>query len=173
MGLPGCGGHIAHALARCGFGDSLLAACQNMSEDNLRHFLVQWRQDLRIELATNSRGFLRNKQIALSTKIPDTFPSLRVLHLYVRPVTSWSDGFVPPVTENWTVKLPDLPGLAKYCKEEFGWKAGDIVDKFQRLIFSGLCTRRLTMVYFIFYLYSQWLILLSSRSIGISKYTTM
>ncbi|KAJ7812763.1 PIN domain-like protein [Mycena leptocephala] len=109
------------------------------------HFLVQWRQDLRIELATNSRGFLRNKQIALSTKIPDTFPSLRVLHLYVRPVTSWSDGFVPPATENWTVKLPDLPGLAKYCKEEFGWKADVIVDKFQRLIFSGLCTRRLTM----------------------------
>ncbi|KAJ7826418.1 PIN domain-like protein [Mycena leptocephala] len=145
VGLPGCGGHIAHALARCGFGDSLLAACQNMSEDNLQHFLVQWRQDLRIELATNSRGFLRNKQIALSTKIPDTFPSLRVLHLYVRPVTSWSDGFVPPATENWTVKLPDLPGLAKYCKEEFGWKADVIVDKFQRLIFSGLCTRRLTM----------------------------
>jgi Holliday junction resolvase YEN1 len=117
--LPGCGGHIAHALARCGFSDLLLAACQNMLEDNLRHFLVQWRQDLRIELATNSHGFLRNKQIALSTKIPNTFPSLRVLHLYVQPVTLWSDGFVPPVTENWTVKLPDLPRLAKYCKEEF------------------------------------------------------
>ncbi|KAJ7226354.1 PIN domain-like protein, partial [Mycena haematopus] len=147
VGLPGCGSQIAHAFARCGFGDSLLTACENTVESKLEDFLVQWRDDLRTELATNSCGFLRSKQKALSTKIPETFPSLRVLSLYVRPVTSWSDGFVPPATEKWVVKLPALPELAAYCNSEFGWNPNVIVDKFQRLIFSGLCTRRLTLVF--------------------------
>ncbi|KAJ7272662.1 PIN domain-like protein, partial [Mycena haematopus] len=147
VGLPGCGSQIAHALARCGFGDSLLTACENMVDSKLEDFLVQWRDDLRTELATNSCGFLRSKQKALSSKIPETFPSLRVLSLYVRPTTSWSAGFVPPPTENWVVKLPALPELAVYCKSEFDWKPAIIVDKFERLIFSGLFTRRLTLVF--------------------------
>ncbi|KAJ7231744.1 hypothetical protein B0H12DRAFT_1239860 [Mycena haematopus] len=117
----------------------------NMVDSKLEDFLVQWRDDLRTELATNSCGFLRSKQKALSSKIPETFPSLRVLSLYVRPTTSWSAGFVPPPTENWVVKLPALPELAVYCKSEFDWKPAIIVDKFERLIFSGLFTRRLTL----------------------------
>ncbi|KAJ7660950.1 PIN domain-like protein, partial [Mycena polygramma] len=144
-GLVGCGPHIAHALARCGFGDSLLAACQNMVEADLKLFLVRWREDLRLELATNSRGFLRSRQPNLSTKIPETFPSLRVLKLYIQPVTSWSEGS-PPVSADWVVKLPELPELAMYCHREFGWNASTILDKFKRLIFPGLFTRRLAMV---------------------------
>ncbi|KAJ6500207.1 PIN domain-like protein, partial [Mycena vitilis] len=144
-GLVGCGPHIAHALARCGFGDSLLAACQNMVETDLKLFLVRWREDLRLELATNSRGFLRSRQPNLSTKIPEAFPSLRVLKLYIQPVTSWSEGS-PPVSADWVVKLPELPELAMYCHREFGWNASTILDKFKRLIFPGLFTRRLAMV---------------------------
>ncbi|KAJ7822117.1 PIN domain-like protein, partial [Mycena olivaceomarginata] len=145
VGLAGCGSHIALALAHCGFGDSLLQASENMAEAELEEFLIQWREDLRAELATNSRGFLRSKQNTLSTKIPETFPSLRVLSLYVQPTTSWSNGFVPPATDKWIVKLPALPELAVYCNKEFGWNPAAIAEKFRRLIFSGLCTRRLTM----------------------------
>ncbi|KAJ7831727.1 hypothetical protein B0H14DRAFT_1180812 [Mycena olivaceomarginata] len=145
VGLAGCGSHIALALAHCGFGDSLLQASENMAEAELEEFLIQWREDLRTELATNSRGFLRSKQNTLSTKIPETFPSLRVLSLYVQPTTSWSNGFVPPATDKWIVKLPALPELAVYCNKEFGWNPAAIAEKFRRLIFSGLCTRRLTM----------------------------
>ncbi|KAJ7817387.1 PIN domain-like protein, partial [Mycena olivaceomarginata] len=148
VGLAGCGSHIALALAHCGFGDSLLQASENMAEAELEEFLIQWREDLRTELATNSRGFLRSKQNTLSTKIPETFPSLRVLSLYVQPTTSWSNGFVPPATDKWIVKLPALPELAVYCNKEFGWNPAAIAEKFRRLIFSGLCTRRLTMVFF-------------------------
>ncbi|KAJ6457149.1 PIN domain-like protein [Mycena vitilis] len=133
-GLVGCGPHIAHALACCGFGDSLLAACQNMVEADLKLFLVRWREDLRLELATNLRGFLRSRQPNLSTKIPEAFPSLRVLKLYIQPVT-----------RDWVVKLPELPELAMYCHREFGWNASTILDKFKRLIFPGLFTRRLAM----------------------------
>ncbi|KAJ6453017.1 hypothetical protein C8R47DRAFT_1083561 [Mycena vitilis] len=81
-----------------------------MVEADLEDFLVRWREDLRLELATNSRGFLRSKQPNLSTNIPETFPSLRALKL------------------------------------ELGWNSSTILDKFKRLIFPGLFTRRLTMV---------------------------
>ncbi|KAF7341664.1 hypothetical protein MSAN_02064600 [Mycena sanguinolenta] len=153
-GLLGFGAQTAHALARCGFGDSLLVACQTMNKTNLDKFLAGWREEIAAELDTNSRGFLHKKQNKLSTKIPETFPSHRVLSLYVHPITSWSAGFNPPATADWDVKLPSLASLALYCTREFGWKPSTIADKFQRLIFPGLFTRRLTMV-FLFILLSM------------------
>jgi Holliday junction resolvase YEN1 len=146
VGLAKCGTNIAHALARSGYGDSLLTATQTMTNGQLQTFLVGWREQLRAELATNSHGYLATKQRALSMKIPNTFPSIRVLKLYVHPTTSWSEGFAPPPVDSWTVKLPSLPELALYCTRKFGWTPLDIVGKFKKLIFPGVCTRRLSQV---------------------------
>ncbi|KAJ7217236.1 PIN domain-like protein [Mycena pura] len=144
-GLPNCGFNIAHALARSGYGDSLLDAAKNLDEQHLCEFLGHWREQLREELRTNSQGYLKNKQKNLSTKVPDTFPSIRVLRLYAQPVTSWSEGFVPSNVDRWVMKLPSLPELALFCKTNFGWTPLDIADKFKRRIFSGICLRRLTL----------------------------
>ncbi|KAJ7028163.1 PIN domain-like protein [Mycena alexandri] len=145
VGLPGCGISIAQGLAKGGYGDSLLAAVQNMTAAGLANFLVGWREEVRIELATNSKGHLKSKQKALASKIPDTFPSLRVLNLYVHPTTSWSDGFLLPAVDRWTAKVPALPELALFCKRKFGWKTPDLIDRFKRLIFPGAFVRRLTL----------------------------
>ncbi|KAJ7749133.1 PIN domain-like protein [Mycena metata] len=145
VGLPGCGIGIAQGLAKGGYGDSLLAAVQNMTAEGLADFLVGWREEVRMELATNSKGHLKCKQKALSSKVPDTFPSLRVLNLYVHPTTSWSDGFFLPAVDRWTAKVPALPELALFCKRKFGWKTPDLTDRFKRLIFPGAFARRLTL----------------------------
>ncbi|KAJ7097830.1 PIN domain-like protein [Mycena belliarum] len=145
IGLAGCGINIARGLACCGFGDSLLAARQNMARAELEEFLIGWRTQLRKELATNSKGRLPSKQKMLSERFPDTFPSLRVLDLYVFPATSWSEEFLPPATDNWVVKLPSLPELALYCRNKFGWSSLDINGKFKKLMFAGLFMRRLTL----------------------------
>ncbi|KAJ7020063.1 PIN domain-like protein, partial [Mycena alexandri] len=147
IGLANCGITIAHALARCGFGDTLLAAVLNMAEGELRHFVIRWREEVRTELASNSRGHMKSKQKALSTKIPDTFPSLRVLKLYAQPITSWSEGFHPPATDSWVAQVPSLPELALYCSRKFGWSPLDLVGKFKKLVFTGVFMRRLTLVF--------------------------
>lgn len=116
-----------------------------MVEEDLVHFLAGWREEVRAELATNSKSHLSSKQKALAVNIADTFPSITVLYLYAQPVTSWSDGCVPPRADTWIVKLPDLPRLAAHCTEKFGWKTTDLVGRFERLIFSGMFIRRLTM----------------------------
>ncbi|KAJ7019112.1 PIN domain-like protein, partial [Mycena alexandri] len=144
-GLPGCGIGIAQGLAKGGYGDSLLAAVQNMTGEDLADFLVGWREEVRLELATNSKCHLKSKQKALSSNVPETFPSLRVLNLYVHPTTSWSDGFFPPTVDHWTAKVPALPELALFCTRKFGWKASDLIDRFKRLVFPGAFVRRLTL----------------------------
>ncbi|KAK6969258.1 hypothetical protein R3P38DRAFT_766504 [Favolaschia claudopus] len=142
VGLPKCGMSIAHGLARSGFGDSLLAATQTMSADGLQQFLVSWREDVRAELATNARGHLKSKQKSLAAQLPDNFPRIKVLNLYAKPTTSWSDGYIPLNTKNWRVKLASLPELALFLKKKFGWKPTDIVDKFRRLILPVFCLFR-------------------------------
>ncbi|KAF8144098.1 PIN domain-like protein [Mycena galopus ATCC 62051] len=145
VGLAGCGIAVAHALARCGFGDSLLTAAQNMLAPELQEFLVTWRQEVRLELQTNSQGHLRFRQPCLAKKIPDSFPDVRALLLYSCPITSWSDGFLPPTSDGWIIKLPSLPELALHCKRKFGWPAVTIVDKFKRMVFAGVFAKRLML----------------------------
>ncbi|KAJ7272665.1 PIN domain-like protein, partial [Mycena haematopus] len=145
VGLAGCGVTTAYALARCGLGDSLLEAAQTLVGNNLEYFLVGWRAQLRAELATNSRGHLKSKQATLSNKVPDTFPSLQVLNLYVHPVMSWSESFFPPDFDSWIVKLPALPALALYCNRKFGWTPLDMVGRLKKFVFPGMCVRRLNL----------------------------
>ncbi|KAK6996059.1 PIN domain-like protein [Favolaschia claudopus] len=118
IGLPKCGMGLAHGLARCGFGDALLGATQTMNDADLSQFLVGWREAVREELATNARGYLKSKH---------------------------NTPFLPPNPDEWVVKLPALPELGLFVKSKFGWKPTDIVDKFRRLIFPGLCVRRLNL----------------------------
>ena len=45
-GTLGCGFSISSALARCGFGDSLLHAFNNMASKDLETYMEQWCKDL-------------------------------------------------------------------------------------------------------------------------------
>jgi len=53
----------AKALAQAGFGTSLCNARRSLKGTELDNFLVQWREDVREELRTNSRGLLSSRKI--------------------------------------------------------------------------------------------------------------
>lgn len=73
-------------MARCGFGEQLLALFQRRLQDDIRPFLAHWRAGVNQELHTNSRGFLRHKYPSLS--LPLKFPNMEVLENYANPVCS-------------------------------------------------------------------------------------
>ncbi|KAJ7473395.1 PIN domain-like protein [Mycena latifolia] len=147
VGLRNCGINTALGLARCGFGDTLLTAASTLSCEGLSAFLATWREDLRSELSTNSQGHLRGRRTALAASISPQFPNIDIILLYIQPVTSWSGGGVPPDPREWKATVPDLPSLAQYCADQFGWNALDIATKFKKLLFPGICFRRLVVPY--------------------------
>lgn len=65
-GLAGCGTKTARGLAKCGLGDSLYEAAINLPQDLLPGFLSNWRNELRHELRTDSRGNIGKKHPSLA-----------------------------------------------------------------------------------------------------------
>ena len=78
-GVPNVGKVIAHAIARCDFGDELLNASQNLEGQDLAEFLVHWRGRVNQELKTNSCGFLKHRT---SLSVPEDFPDTEVLKVH-------------------------------------------------------------------------------------------
>lgn len=141
-GLEGCGITTAHALARCGFGDSLYEAVCNPPPEGLSTFLEDWRQQLRHELKTNSRGFLARKSPALSKSIPDTFPNTEVLESYVQPITSEKLGHAETASKITWSKEPNVSALAAACELFFEWGYREaIVKRFRTVIWPGAVLR--------------------------------
>lgn len=92
-GIKGAGIDVATGLARAGFGDSLLETAQSyyagsLSASAFDRWLRQWREEMRQELRTNSSKCLKTLKPSVASKITDRFPTLAVLEMYVRPVTS-------------------------------------------------------------------------------------
>ncbi|KAI8972546.1 hypothetical protein BD414DRAFT_499894 [Trametes punicea] len=128
-GLAGCGGALAHGLARCGFGDSLLAAARSKSREELEDFLAVWRDEIRHELRTNSRGLLPRKSPKLSQSIPNDFPNIDVVLAYTAPITSEAKGLgYKNTVVDWD-KEPDLGKIAGLCEMYFEWGIKDIIIK--------------------------------------------
>ncbi|KAF8331862.1 uncharacterized protein EI90DRAFT_893605 [Cantharellus anzutake] len=139
--VDGCGVDTAHALAKCGFGDSLLDAFASLTPVKFQAFLDTWREDLRMELRTNSQGFLKTKKTALSTKIPDTFPNLDVLTAYASPVTSESTSNGRPAPDRWC-REHSLARLATFCESKFEWGTKTQIQKrFASLLWGGALIR--------------------------------
>ncbi|KAF8952359.1 PIN domain-like protein [Flammula alnicola] len=136
-GIEGCGPTTASALARCGFGDQLLAAFRRLHGDDFDHFLIQWRCAIRAELLTNSRKFLSRCQPNLAAAISGAFPDRRILDLYVNPVTSWSPG--PPNLSQWQFKQPSIPAITRFCTQHFHWQNPQIIkQKFKATLWQGI-----------------------------------
>ncbi|KAJ7199742.1 hypothetical protein B0H12DRAFT_1165083 [Mycena haematopus] len=87
-GMTGCGPSIAKGLVRYGFGRSLYEAAKNLSRDELKSFLHNWRNEIRHELRTDSKGYIGSKRRALASSLPDAFPDIDILLSYVNPLTS-------------------------------------------------------------------------------------
>jgi Holliday junction resolvase YEN1 len=144
-GLPRCGPGIAHGLAKSGLGDELLEAAQSLTHAELSGFLTTWREALRNELRTNSRGHLRSKKPSLAKAIPDSFPDIDVLLSYTNPITSATDAGArrTHTRPDWK-REPDLAKLAHVCELHFEWGLKDIIIKrFRTVLWPSIVLRAL------------------------------
>ena len=144
-GLPRCGPGIAHGLAKSDLGDELLEAAQSLTRGELSDFLTTWREALRNELRTNSRGHLRSKKPSLAKTIPDSFPDIDVLLSYTNPITSATDaGARRTHTRPEWKREPDLAKLAHVCELHFEWGLKDIIIKrFRTVLWPSIVLRAL------------------------------
>ncbi|KAH6914099.1 hypothetical protein BKA70DRAFT_1519374 [Coprinopsis sp. MPI-PUGE-AT-0042] len=129
-GVKGLGPTFAHGLARCGFGEELLAEYNSKTEQEFRLFLPQWRQRMCDELSTNSRGYLTSRKHNFA--LPNDFPSLATLKNYARPITSGARA--SPMRDKGEL---DLAALASLCEDYFEWATAEgIVNRFRNLVWK-------------------------------------
>lgn len=127
-GLSGCGPKVAHGLAKCGFGDSLLSAVRTQAREDVQEYLINWRRDIAEELRTNSRGILGRKYSTLSKSIPEEFPDIDILMSYVNPITSETEGKLHKIKATWERPL-DLGRIAYICELYFEWGVRHVIIK--------------------------------------------
>ena len=144
-GLLRCGPGIAHGLAKCGFGDDLLKATQNLSCDELPNFLTMWRSNLHDKLRINVRGHLGSKRPALAKAMADSFPNIEVLLSYTNPIISATDaGTCRTHTQPRWEREPDLGKLVHLCELHFKWGLKDVIIKrFCSIVWPGIVLRAL------------------------------
>ncbi|KDQ57718.1 hypothetical protein JAAARDRAFT_273139 [Jaapia argillacea MUCL 33604] len=139
-GVPDVGKQIAHGLARCGFGDQLLAAYQQRDFEPIQPFLAQWRVSVNNELHSNSRGFFPHKYVSLS--LPPDFPNLKVMENYANPVNSARAGRQGggQMRDNGDLNLARIAG---FCEEHFGeWgHKSTIIKRFRDLLWEASVIR--------------------------------
>ena len=140
-GLSGCGPKVAHGLAKCGFGDTLLSAAHTLPREGLREYLIAWKIDLAEELRTNSRGILGRKYNSLSKAIPGEFPDIDILMSYTKPVTSETEGKTHKIKANWERPL-DIGRIAHICELYFEWGVRHtIIKRFRTVIWPAAVFR--------------------------------
>ncbi|KAH9927787.1 PIN domain-like protein, partial [Fomitopsis serialis] len=138
-GLPGFGPRVARGLAQYQFGEALCRAVRELHADALPDFLSGWRNDLRRTLCTDDQKQLGRHYRNLSKQVPDSFPNIDIVDLYVNPVTSPPEDFelVPP-------QPPDIARLGLLCERYFSWgTAPGIIERFGNCILPGVVVRLL------------------------------
>ncbi|KAK6966996.1 hypothetical protein R3P38DRAFT_2672393 [Favolaschia claudopus] len=138
-GVDGCGITTAVGLAQAGLGQQLFQGQNGLSYTDSAVFLDRWRLSLQSELRTNASGKLQHRYPALAAKIPDNFPALDVINLYLRPIVAERD---TPIS--LALNSAKLDVLARFAEAHFGW--GDsigILTHFADSLFAGLVVRGL------------------------------
>ncbi|KAH8119353.1 hypothetical protein DFH11DRAFT_440862 [Phellopilus nigrolimitatus] len=134
-GIDRFGKAVAHALARCGFGDELLNAVSLRESQSLHNFLPAWRSRINAELRENRRGFLKRLFPGLS--VPNDFPSLDILNKYVEPAKRTEN----PPQMRATPEL-SLVQAASFCEKFFEWGTRIlIVKRFRDLMWEACVIR--------------------------------
>lgn len=135
QGVRGIGPQIAHGLARCGFGERLITAYDDMGPRGILAFLPQWRAEINSQLHTNSKGLLPHR--CPSVILPDDFPDLQVLVNYAYPISSETAGSTGgSLTDKGDLSIPGLAGFCEDHFDEWGYRS-KIVDRFRDLVWHA------------------------------------
>jgi len=167
VGIPGCNVDVACQVACYGFGESLLQAATTLPFLDFMEYVAEWRRDLCDALSTDPRGLLQQKhpgvaQVIKSELLP--FPDLTAVALYADPLTSWSDGYVPPGNDVVMARQPDLPAIGDFCSRCFSLSGDGLVHKLKDVC-AGVVTRALLQVCFISYLAAFFFLLKKAHRI--------
>ncbi|KAF8078429.1 PIN domain-like protein [Lyophyllum atratum] len=153
-GIPGCGRAVAHSLAKCGFGNSLLHGLNTKSNVDFKSFLATWRRDLRSELLNNTQGRLETCHPSLASCITSEFPDPHVLAYYAEPLTSWSNlpgNSLSPVNHSaWIPREPEIGRITQYCRERFQWTASVVQENFSAKLWPGILISMLCSKYVLY-----------------------
>lgn len=149
QGIKGCGHGVSHGLAKCGFGDEILNALETSSGTLLDEILHGIFLRMKNELASNSSGFLTQKQPQLASTLSESFMTKDspALNLYLNPITSWSfnpqHGLNPKI---WVFE-PCISRLVHFCHTIFGWRSQpDLEMRFKRNLWEGIFLQMLYSV---------------------------
>ena len=133
--MKGLGPKTARGLARCGFGDQLIAAYSE-GEAHFRAFLPHWRTEVITELRTNARGLLPNTWPSATL---NNWPDITILDSYVNPLCSATSGQgVAGLALRDRLDM-SLPRLAKFCEDHFDeWgHRSRILERFYNFMWDG------------------------------------
>ncbi|EJU00525.1 PIN domain-like protein, partial [Dacryopinax primogenitus] len=145
-GLMGIGTSIAHALAKCGYGDQLVDHLEQL-KDNKSHIpiaLEAWREAVRRDLRGPSRvtELLKRRFPAKAKAITDDFPVIQDVCSYAAPVTSFTLNRDITMIQ-WT-KKPNLGKIAGLCERHFEWGVREVIIKrFRTTVWQGAVLRAL------------------------------
>ncbi|KAG2045746.1 hypothetical protein BDR06DRAFT_977989 [Suillus hirtellus] len=114
----GCGNQVSHALLAGDRSDSLMQVVTLAAPARLPGMLEIWLDSLRTVLVDDTPG---RKYPTLAASIPTDFLSVDAMHLYLNPVTTWSDGTSSSLLAQFDPAQPDLTRLATFCKARLGW----------------------------------------------------
>lgn len=136
-GLKHCGIVTALALASSPLATSLHHAVLHMSPTDLQQFLIIWRHELRQELAHNTHGYLCRAEPTTAGNVNESFPSVKVLRLYVHPT-------IVDIDPNmFIVRLPDFSRLVQFADKQFSWgEDRKLVAEFRQSVWPGYFMRQ-------------------------------
>lgn len=137
--MDGCGVVAAVALARAGFGQSLVAKVQSLAlsvqhaegkktrvslsgpeKRELDTFLAGWRAEVADELRTNSHKLLGKRSPRAAANLlalGGAFPDIDVLMAYINPVTSEERAVAKAVRSHPSASGTALAGIVRRAKE--------------------------------------------------------
>ena len=137
---------MAMSLASGPLALSLYHSATNLSENDLRTFLLTWRDDLEDELLNDPHGALGRTYTHLANTIPLSFPDPKVVRRYTHPLTSSIDlGSSTRMSQWFILTFPNTVSLALLCDQYFGW-GPDILNRLSANVWDGYFIRRLAQV---------------------------
>lgn len=123
-----------------GLGDTLVAIAQQYSDNpcKLARHLHHWRDELWNTLCCDPQQHLGRHYQILANKVPQSFPSTKVLDMYLNPLTLWSDGQdggsgIPSTS----LGIPDIRALSSFCRLRFGWSPEYVHQSFRDHVWQG------------------------------------
>jgi Holliday junction resolvase YEN1 len=127
-GLSGCGPKVAHGLAKCGFGDSLLSAARTLSQRGSARIPDRLEKGFSRRTPHQLPRYLGPKIWLFIQGHPRRIPDIDILMSYANPVTSETEGKTHRIKATWERPL-DLGRIANICELYFEWGVRDVIIK--------------------------------------------